>query len=671
MYMPRSTSAVPQGFSIYQPSNGAPLRFLPALGTKELDDLLDAYVSGSASLKEKRAEVSVDFFAHMQATGQSFKFYVVPGMYATSSMPEPPSTTAASVHASTSTSSVNVSPVTSNWDWSFVSSPQTPAEAASSSHPSKRHQTTRHHKAISASSQHPSPPDFSHIPGMKILTKDGTDVTNSASRGCKTKEQRDHAHLMRIIKACDSCRKKKIRCDPSHKRQMVAVENMLQETLDMALDLDTSFAFDSFPGIELCCMSVLPLAESREDFIQYSPSTSTESGIDFSHYHHGFELMWGGQQVSPSSTSEASPFAFSNVQEASSFYSSSSPDTADLALFQSTELLAATAEESAADGIATQPAVYPPTTSGGNHNRHNASGQDENRRSGMNIATSAMAAVPGPVPFKSGLGSHASSPSPTPATHPRDAPDPLELRNSAANISEEPQCRGGSAPGPASGLVNSQRVMEASSHLPNTRARLNTQARSRATNSSLAEATAGSYSSNVNNHLPGDKPYKGLASAGPSAVPAQAPLSSNSSHCDGTMTAVEIQPAKNRTLIIPGTSDSSISTAQAVYAAQASSTAAATGIATLATVGPSSTEGSNLGHYATQAQRDLESIALTTYVALVAVLVSNAGLHELLGSQKQTAQKGTMVSNRGAMKMKGSRIPMPPGAAMTPQVSVC
>lgn len=54
---------------------------------------------------------------------------------------------------------------------------------------------------------------------MKIMTRDGVDVTNAASRGSKTKEQRDHAHLMRIIKACDSCRAKKIRCDPSHKRR--------------------------------------------------------------------------------------------------------------------------------------------------------------------------------------------------------------------------------------------------------------------------------------------------------------------------------------------------------------------------------------------------------------------------------------------------------------------
>lgn len=52
---------------------------------------------------------------------------------------------------------------------------------------------------------------------MKILTRDGLDVTDAASRGSKTKEQRNHAHLMRIIKACDSCRRKKIRCDPSHR----------------------------------------------------------------------------------------------------------------------------------------------------------------------------------------------------------------------------------------------------------------------------------------------------------------------------------------------------------------------------------------------------------------------------------------------------------------------
>jgi len=51
------------------------------------------------------------------------------------------------------------------------------------------------------------------------MTKDGIDVTSSAGRGTKTKEQREHAHLMRIMKACEDCKRKKIRCDPSHRRQ--------------------------------------------------------------------------------------------------------------------------------------------------------------------------------------------------------------------------------------------------------------------------------------------------------------------------------------------------------------------------------------------------------------------------------------------------------------------
>jgi hypothetical protein len=49
------------------------------------------------------------------------------------------------------------------------------------------------------------------LPGFSIMTKDGIDVTNSAGRGTKTKEQREHAHLMRIMKACDACKKKKVR----------------------------------------------------------------------------------------------------------------------------------------------------------------------------------------------------------------------------------------------------------------------------------------------------------------------------------------------------------------------------------------------------------------------------------------------------------------------------
>ncbi|KAK3182198.1 tRNA-specific adenosine deaminase 2 [Lecanicillium sp. MT-2017a] len=193
-----STSAnntLPQGFSIYQPALGAQLQFFPAVGSQELDELIHAYLPGAAASSEKRATLALDFFEHTQMTGQTFKFYPV---YAVAASP----TTSAS-------SSFNVSPINPTWDFSQAS--RTPSI---SSHTSSQ----RVSKPTSPASR-PRATDFSALPGMKIMTRDGLDVTNSASRGSKTKEQRDHAHLMRIIKACDSCRKKKIRCDPSHKKR--------------------------------------------------------------------------------------------------------------------------------------------------------------------------------------------------------------------------------------------------------------------------------------------------------------------------------------------------------------------------------------------------------------------------------------------------------------------
>ncbi|KAM4061163.1 transcription factor Cys6 [Hirsutella rhossiliensis] len=207
MATPSPRSGLPQGFSVYQPALGAQLQFFPALGTQRLDDLINAHVPGPASIKDKRASVSLDFLGYARTTGQTFKFYpAAPSLAESPLTGSPPALDSAS-------SSFNVSPVTSSWDWSATASV------------SSRSSTHRRPSAKVASSSTTSPPsrhhttDFSSLPGMKILTKDGLDVTNSASRGSKTKEQRDHAHLMRIIKACDSCRRKKIRCDPSHKKR--------------------------------------------------------------------------------------------------------------------------------------------------------------------------------------------------------------------------------------------------------------------------------------------------------------------------------------------------------------------------------------------------------------------------------------------------------------------
>ncbi|KAF5583771.1 uncharacterized protein FSUBG_13026 [Fusarium subglutinans] len=195
--MASNTNTLPQGFSVFQPTLGAQLQFFPAIGTRELDEMINAYMPGPASNQEKRASIALDYFEYAHLTGQTFKFYPI---YSTAESPA----TASPLQDSGYGSSFNTSPATSTWDWSNVNT-------SSSSRRSSPKSTSS-----------PQATDFSNLPGMKIMTKDGRDVTNSASRGSKTKEQRDHAHLMRIIKACDSCKKKKIRCDPSHKKRGVS-----------------------------------------------------------------------------------------------------------------------------------------------------------------------------------------------------------------------------------------------------------------------------------------------------------------------------------------------------------------------------------------------------------------------------------------------------------------
>ncbi|KAH7029421.1 uncharacterized protein B0I36DRAFT_132471 [Microdochium trichocladiopsis] len=181
------------GFSVHQPQLGAMLEFFPAMGSQQLDEMIDAYVPGNLSILDKRTAVTMEFFEHSMATGELFKFFMVT-----------PATVAESPASSLQDSgygSAFASPVVSEPRWSAS--------------------TSKKARIGNARSAATPTADFSHIPGMKIMTRDGQDVTNAASRGCKTKEQRDHAHLMRIMKACESCKKKKVRCDPSHKRAAI------------------------------------------------------------------------------------------------------------------------------------------------------------------------------------------------------------------------------------------------------------------------------------------------------------------------------------------------------------------------------------------------------------------------------------------------------------------
>ncbi|CRK22983.1 hypothetical protein BN1723_018033, partial [Verticillium longisporum] len=187
-----------QGFSVSQPNLGAALQFIPAMGSQLLDELIHAYIPGDASIQDKRSFVSMDFFEYSRLTGETFRYYPVAARNtATSSASSSPA-------QDSGYASQFVSPVISDGSFSTPASVDiaTPAsffqDTVVQQAPKKAPK-----KAVASSSRSPAN-DFSHIPGMKIMTRDGLDITNSASRGCKTKEQRDHAHLMRIIKACDA-----------------------------------------------------------------------------------------------------------------------------------------------------------------------------------------------------------------------------------------------------------------------------------------------------------------------------------------------------------------------------------------------------------------------------------------------------------------------------------
>ncbi|KAK3943933.1 hypothetical protein QBC46DRAFT_361449 [Diplogelasinospora grovesii] len=208
------------GFTVFQPTLGAALQWLPALGTRELDNMINAFLPGPASIQDKRAHISMDFFEYARQTGETFRFYPISAAPFTSITVES-SASSAALHDSGYGSSFNVSPVVPD----LTSWTQSPAALAPSASFDENKAKTRSasspssSKKANASSSRQQTTDFANHPGMRIMTKDGRDITNSASRGCKTREQRDHAHLMRIIKACDSCRRKKIRCDPSHKKR--------------------------------------------------------------------------------------------------------------------------------------------------------------------------------------------------------------------------------------------------------------------------------------------------------------------------------------------------------------------------------------------------------------------------------------------------------------------
>ncbi|KAK8102922.1 hypothetical protein PG984_016068 [Apiospora sp. TS-2023a] len=280
------------GFSVYQPALGAQLQFVPEMGSKELDDMINAYVPGPASILDKRTAVSLEFFDYTIHTGELFKFFYVYSPISTSGSPA-----SSSMHDSGYGSNFNTSPVMSESQWA-----QSMPSATVS-----QNQARKSSKKTASSVPKAQVTDFSQMPGFSIMTKDGQDVTNSASRGCKTKEQRDHAHLMRIIKACESCRKKKTRCDPSHRKaaksqsasesngraskakkatttKSASVASMKAESVMAASSFDSSAA-GSFTLDQSFASALEPVTDNWDQFIQYDEEYAETIPQDYDFFY--------------------------------------------------------------------------------------------------------------------------------------------------------------------------------------------------------------------------------------------------------------------------------------------------------------------------------------------------------------------------------------------------
>lgn len=187
-----------QSFTITQAFLGAPLQFTPALGSRELEQLVDAYVPGFGTRADKLSEVTIDFYNNATVdlnNGALVKTYNVFAFFEQSPTQSP----------SSGFSSVIYTPSPASSD--SMSFGMTPPARKSATRVSKK-------ASKKASKKEPMKVSETRLPCFTIMTKDGIDITSTAGRGTKTKEQREHAHLMRIMKACDVCKRKKIRVSP-------------------------------------------------------------------------------------------------------------------------------------------------------------------------------------------------------------------------------------------------------------------------------------------------------------------------------------------------------------------------------------------------------------------------------------------------------------------------
>jgi hypothetical protein len=194
-------------FTITQPFLGAPLQFSPPRGSEEFELLIDCYVTGSASKQDKLSQVTIDFYNNATVdlnTGALTKTYDVFPIWASQPFEQSPvqsQSSGFSPHIYTPSPGSSMTLGDSSYSSLSMTPPSRPAHAGG--------------RVAKKTKKDTKKPAEARLPGFSIMTKDGVDVTTSAGRGTKTKEQREHAHLMRQLKACADCKRKKIRVSDS------------------------------------------------------------------------------------------------------------------------------------------------------------------------------------------------------------------------------------------------------------------------------------------------------------------------------------------------------------------------------------------------------------------------------------------------------------------------
>ncbi|CAG8959816.1 hypothetical protein HYFRA_00001724 [Hymenoscyphus fraxineus] len=264
-----NNSSTFQTFVITQAFLGAPLTFTPALGSVELEQMIDAYIPGPASKSEKLSEVTIDFYNHATVdlnTGSLVRSYhVFPVSYFEQSPTE----------SQSSGFSPAVYTPTSSAHGSFTAPVR---KASSSGRVSKSKKAKKDVKKV----------DEPRLPGFSIMTRDGVDVTSTLGRGTKTKEQREHAHLMRIMKACDACKKKKIKCDPSHRRS--TMEMSRTPSNNTKTSASSSQANPSPPAA--------PSITASDSFSSQNATSSFNTIDDFVLFPEGDNTVWNELDMS-------------------------------------------------------------------------------------------------------------------------------------------------------------------------------------------------------------------------------------------------------------------------------------------------------------------------------------------------------------------------------------